>query len=266
MILRRVIAHFRKQEWTAIAIDFLIVVIGVFVGLQVSNWNAARVDAVRAHGYLERLRGDLLTDVSELGARKAYWRKVAAYGEAAVAYAESGALVDGSKWKTLRAFYQASQLWRYAASEIAFELTGAGEIGLIRNERLRAALAKYYNDIDTRRRVGVYQFVPPYRESVRGATPLAVARYILDRCNSQGPLDQRLIDCDAPISEEAAGEILDGYLARPGMIDQLRYWVTSLDLIDDSAEIDARAAQVARRRHRKGTHPMILRALHRAAP
>jgi hypothetical protein len=39
MILRRVIAHFKKQEWTAIALDFLIVVAGVFVGLQVSNWN-----------------------------------------------------------------------------------------------------------------------------------------------------------------------------------------------------------------------------------
>ena len=29
MILRRIIAHFRKQEWTAIAIDFVIVVLGV---------------------------------------------------------------------------------------------------------------------------------------------------------------------------------------------------------------------------------------------
>ncbi len=45
MILRRVITHFRKQEWTAIAIDFVIVVAGVFVGLQVNNWNAARAEA-----------------------------------------------------------------------------------------------------------------------------------------------------------------------------------------------------------------------------
>ncbi|MBL4870815.1 MAG: hypothetical protein JKX72_07665 [Robiginitomaculum sp.] len=42
MILRRVIKHVRNQEWTAILIDFLIVVIGVFVGLQVSNWSVAR--------------------------------------------------------------------------------------------------------------------------------------------------------------------------------------------------------------------------------
>ena len=31
MILRRIIAHFRKQEWTAIGIDFVIVVVGVYL-------------------------------------------------------------------------------------------------------------------------------------------------------------------------------------------------------------------------------------------
>jgi hypothetical protein len=45
MLLRRVIAHVRKQEWTAVALDFVIVVAGVVIGIQVSNWNAARVDA-----------------------------------------------------------------------------------------------------------------------------------------------------------------------------------------------------------------------------
>ena len=57
MILRRVIAHVRKQEWTAIALDFVIVVFGVFFGIQVSNWNGSRLDAQRAHGYLARIHG-----------------------------------------------------------------------------------------------------------------------------------------------------------------------------------------------------------------
>jgi len=59
MILRRVIKHFRHQEWTAIALDFLIVVIGVFVGLQVNNWNEARLEHRLERQYLERLRDDL---------------------------------------------------------------------------------------------------------------------------------------------------------------------------------------------------------------
>ncbi|WP_425411074.1 hypothetical protein [Hyphococcus sp.] len=44
MILRRVIEHVKTQNWTAVALDFVIVVVGVFIGIQVSNWNAARAD------------------------------------------------------------------------------------------------------------------------------------------------------------------------------------------------------------------------------
>lgn len=46
MLLRRVSAHIRKQEWTALGLDFLIVVLGVFLGLQVNAWNAERQDRV----------------------------------------------------------------------------------------------------------------------------------------------------------------------------------------------------------------------------
>ncbi len=42
MILRRVIEHVRQQQWTAVGIDFCIVVVGVFIGIQVSNWNDER--------------------------------------------------------------------------------------------------------------------------------------------------------------------------------------------------------------------------------
>ena len=43
MILRRLTNAFRKQDWFTVAVETLIVVLGVFLGLQVNNWNAARV-------------------------------------------------------------------------------------------------------------------------------------------------------------------------------------------------------------------------------
>ncbi|MDP1554988.1 MAG: hypothetical protein Q8S09_04505 [Hyphomonas sp.] len=42
MLLRRVISHVRKQEWTAIGIDFVIVVAGVYIGVLLGNANEAR--------------------------------------------------------------------------------------------------------------------------------------------------------------------------------------------------------------------------------
>jgi hypothetical protein len=59
MILRRVIAHFRKQEWTAIFLDFVIVVAGVFMGIQVQQWNNERADRARERIYLQRVLADV---------------------------------------------------------------------------------------------------------------------------------------------------------------------------------------------------------------
>lgn len=42
MILTRVIEHVKKQHWTAVFLDFVIVVLGVFIGLQMQDWNSAR--------------------------------------------------------------------------------------------------------------------------------------------------------------------------------------------------------------------------------
>ena len=59
MILRRVIDHFRRQEWTAIFLDFVIVVFGVFVGLQVNNWNEAQAYEKEYQLALERLDSEI---------------------------------------------------------------------------------------------------------------------------------------------------------------------------------------------------------------
>ncbi len=39
MLLRRITEHIDNQNWLAVAVDFCIVVLGVFIGLQVSNWS-----------------------------------------------------------------------------------------------------------------------------------------------------------------------------------------------------------------------------------
>ncbi len=44
MILRRVLQHVREQNWFAVALDFLIVVVGVFLGFQVTAWTNGQAD------------------------------------------------------------------------------------------------------------------------------------------------------------------------------------------------------------------------------
>ncbi|MEM9838874.1 MAG: hypothetical protein AAF830_06915 [Pseudomonadota bacterium] len=66
MLLRRLIDHVRAQNWTAVALDFLIVVVGVFIGIQVSNWNSARTDARREHEILRSILTDIVADQRQI--------------------------------------------------------------------------------------------------------------------------------------------------------------------------------------------------------
>lgn len=69
MLLRRITKHVQDQNWFAVGIDFFIVVIGVFIGLQVSNWNEAREQRFSETEYLERLYSDTV----ELTDRRAHY-------------------------------------------------------------------------------------------------------------------------------------------------------------------------------------------------
>lgn len=44
MILRRLTKHVKDQNWFAVALDFVIVVVGILIAFQITNWSASRQD------------------------------------------------------------------------------------------------------------------------------------------------------------------------------------------------------------------------------
>ena len=66
MILRRVVHRLKQQESTAIAIELVLVVLGVFIGIQVSNWNEARKEHALEAVYPERIAQDIRGDIAEM--------------------------------------------------------------------------------------------------------------------------------------------------------------------------------------------------------
>jgi hypothetical protein len=165
MILRRVIAHFRKQEWTAIFLDFIIVVAGVFVGLQVSNWNASRSNDAIAAGHLAEIADDLQSHLDF---------NVSLYGSAVARVAAVDYIYDKAFAKRLPQTVKLSTLeWtapptqEIAPDELdnilgAVNLTritvsarngyesliSSGHLGLIRNRDLARSIQQFYGRYD----------------------------------------------------------------------------------------------------------------------
>lgn len=59
VLLRRITQHVKAQNWTAVALDFVIVVVGVFMGIQLGNWNEARQGRLSEAQYLERFADEI---------------------------------------------------------------------------------------------------------------------------------------------------------------------------------------------------------------
>jgi len=60
MLLRRITKHVADQNWFAVFLDFVIVVIGVFIGIQVANWNDDRKLLQKEQRILQTLTVDFL--------------------------------------------------------------------------------------------------------------------------------------------------------------------------------------------------------------
>lgn len=226
----KLIKRLREHDWLAAVIELVIVAVGILLALQVSNWNQDRVDRNRGERYSRRLQAELLSDGATMDEAMRFWRQVSSYGEAAMNYSEHGTLVDGASWKTVLAYYQASQLFPFELEDTAFlEMRDSGELALIADESLRKRSADYYHMSGSGLRADLLRHRPEYRQQIRGLTPWSVQEYIWTHCFRQGAgVSQTLLDCASPISDPETTAILDGYRGSDSLLANLRVWMSTL--------------------------------------
>src|ERR1700730_726263 len=107
MIGRRGIGHLKNQQWTAFGIELVIVMLGVFIGIQVSNWNQERINSRQAANFAERLKADLREEDWGYQLLIAYNREVLANANRALAALEGRATMSDES--LLVSAYRATQ-------------------------------------------------------------------------------------------------------------------------------------------------------------
>lgn len=145
MILKKLAAAIASQNWFTVLLEILIVVVGLFIGLQVDGWNETRKDRVREIEYLQRIDEELADDISgfESGITLENQRIndaqliLAALADPDVAAHEPTAFI--------RALVRAGFTYSPVVSDHTFEeIKSAGELGIIRDVALRKSITEYY--------------------------------------------------------------------------------------------------------------------------
>lgn len=233
MILRRAREHFAHHNWFAVAVDFLIVVIGVFLGIQASNWNQGRVERNQAREYRAMLRDDLDDNLANLADRQKYYQWVRS--EALATLAELNHPASGLGDRFLIDSYQASQMQPWALKRSTYdEIVSTGSMANIGSPMLREQIANYYVSAEV---TGAnISALPAYRENLRRVMPYPVQQAIRTRCNERIVQDVRgvvrvvvpkacKLDLDATIIKQAAAQVRDW----PGLQLDLNRWLVDVD-------------------------------------
>lgn len=228
MILRRLTQSIRKQDWFAVVIETLIVVLGVFLGLQASNWNDSRETDQRAKDFSERLTADLTYEAWSYEYLIDYNKDVRAAAKAALdSLADKVQMTDE---QFLINVYRATQYKYNDRNRATFdELIATGDIGLIEDEKLRRTAIFLYTttliDVIAEEGRGA-----PVREIFRRRVTADVQEALLDSCGDRyaPSLDYEAIvgslayDCalDLPAPDIAASA--DALRASEGLVEALQ--------------------------------------------
>jgi hypothetical protein len=141
MLLRRVIEHVRAQNWTAIRIDFLIVVLGVFVGIQVSNWNAAMLEQREARDALHRLEGDIRLSIDLTRVGMAFMAENGRYADAVFDRLRECTLPAADRDAFASGLYRLGKITTARFVRTTFEeARDSGRLGLVGSDALRERL------------------------------------------------------------------------------------------------------------------------------
>ena len=151
MLLRRITQHVKEQNWFAVGIDFFIVVVGVFVGMQVNNWNEVRQDRQLERDYLQRLHDDVSLSIERNEGNVAFMKRQGEYSTLILEVLETCELDPDDKDKFASGMYLAGKITQpvFLRNSID-ELKSTGKFDVIRNMDVRRKIAQLLETIEFR--------------------------------------------------------------------------------------------------------------------
>lgn len=179
MVIRRIRESAAKQNWFAVTLDLLILVIGVFLGLQANNWNQSRLERQQEQSYRIRLIEDLRTNETDLRQRQAYYSQVRKHALAALNALENS--TSPTDHQFVIDAYQATQIIPRTLTRFTYEeMLASGGVERIGGPDMRKQVKNYYAGIETAETT--FRSTPPYREHLRTVMPYEMQQRIRTSC------------------------------------------------------------------------------------
>ena len=169
MRLRRVIEHLQSQHWTSVAVEFVIVVVGVFIGIEVANWNEGRQESRRAERVLVDLQAEFIGIDKTAKALGGFYESTLRNQAILLQNLKAGKFEAAQKEALKNAVALGLVYGDPPPPSGTFrDMLSSGNLGLVRDKALRLKLIEYdqsleiINNSDTNIQIGLSNFYPAY--------------------------------------------------------------------------------------------------------
>jgi hypothetical protein len=155
VIRRRFAERIKQQDWFAVGVDLLVVVVGILLALQVDNWAQGRSDRLLELVYLQHLKEDMEIERSRMEAAQDNAERRIEAARLLSQLLSAPDLAADAPSRVPWAIETAS--WRSFPRINAYvygELQNSGRLVLIRSDSLRRSLAEHYTALQHDARVG----------------------------------------------------------------------------------------------------------------
>ncbi len=232
MLLRRVTEHVREQNWFAVFLDFTIVVFGVLIAFQVTDWNQHRQDRALEIDLLNRLHDDyqLLAQQTQvqvdfLNSNRDLSSRV---GELILDRTEDDPLGELETFFASAFTLPALQ----GQSHTYAQMVSNGDIRLIENPDLRKKLVEHEQSTESIVHTGTAQreFSRPY------LVPLVRLSLLMEKLDVDEAISQASSEADMIVATQQYSNL---FRERLGM---LKWHLNNFEAISEliQAELDAR--------------------------
>jgi hypothetical protein len=149
MLLRRIASAFRNQDWTTATVEFVIVVAGIFVGLQVDSWNSDRTDRNNERVILNQLHSDFTANAASLGNFADRHEQMVEELTFSLDTLTQGELPEAAVRRFRNAFISMYQLPSVNATMGGYDtVIASGDLAILTDHELKSRLAQLSANID----------------------------------------------------------------------------------------------------------------------
>ena len=225
MIFRRIKAHIEKENWFAVFVDFLIVVVGVFIGIQVANWNDSRATYQTETRLLHELKREVEKSIVLSNHHITSYQQVTNAGKRSLEFIAQGKPCEDNCWAIIVDFMHASQWQSVSVKRSSYE--NMRSLGFPKNTLIIDAIESYLDQNTDNN--DVFKVLPVYRSLVRQIVPFDAAQFYWANCyRLLDGIEEYVLDCPKGMPDDEAKKTVEEIIQNKNIKPHLTEWAASI--------------------------------------